>query len=84
MQGVLVAGVLALVGGGYLAFKSGPTDYKVAVKNIPVGDIPLCDENRTVKPCAATKVDWDKLEVQVAAGVTRTVVGTAFLPNAKE
>lgn len=86
--GVLLAAVL-MAGIGYLTWigqtlKPGDLHFDAKVTSIPVENLPLCDEKRTVKPCAATKVDWNKLEVQVAPGVTRTVVGTAFLPNVKD
>lgn len=74
---------------GYLTLNRqamGPDELHVGVKvfSIPAADLPLCDEKRTVKPCAATKVDWNKLEVIAAPSVTRSVVGSSFLPNAKE
>lgn len=81
--GALLAGI------SYLALNrqtTRPDELHVDVKvsMIPAVDLPLCDEKRTVKPCAASKVDWNKLEVVAAPGVTRTVVGSSFLQNTKE
>lgn len=84
---LLIVGTVTL-GVGYVAgISTAPEmrklDFKVDVLTVKVPDLPLCDATHTTN-CAAGKVDWNTLQVHTAPGVTRTVVGSMFLPNAKE
>lgn len=89
MAVVCVTGLLAvaiiLVGLGYLLGAThqhaGP-EFDVEVITVNASDLPLCDATHTTN-CAASKVDWETLQVHSAPGWTRTVVGDKFLPNAK-
>lgn len=81
---LLIVGTM-LFGAAYLAGVGTKQDinFKSEVVVVSVPDRPLCGETRTTN-CAASKVDWNTLQVHSAPGITRTVVGDKFLPNAKE
>lgn len=80
LMGVLVSTGYLLSAGNRTA---GVATFPVEVFQVSMPDFPLCDTHLTTG-CTMSEVAWKALTVHTAPGVTRTAVGDAFMPNAKE